>query len=166
MNICILLAVLPVYIICVGSITNWKLLKHSTVTLNDMTAILWIFRLTLIDIKYQVWKFGVVFTDGVSKPILFYFMWCLTYCSLKTNNLGLEKGNHVLCFSADFSLPLLVPGNVFAWTLQQLFLCLSPAGYRHGCQDAAHHPVFSHTQWQTGKGRIDSAVLHRLVWMF
>lgn len=25
--------------------------------------------MTSIDIKYQIWKFGVVFTDGVSKPI-------------------------------------------------------------------------------------------------
>lgn len=29
--------------------------------------------MTSIDIKYQIWKFGVVFTDGVSKP---------TFCTL------------------------------------------------------------------------------------
>lgn len=25
--------------------------------------------MTSIDMKYQIWKFGVVFTDGVSNPL-------------------------------------------------------------------------------------------------
>lgn len=59
----------------------------------------------------------------------------------------------------DFSLPLLVLGDVFAWALQQLLLRLSFAGYCDGCQDSSHYPVLSHTQWQTGKSRKYSLAL-------
>lgn len=31
-------------------------------------------RITSIDIKYQIWKFGVVFTDNVSKRNSFYII--------------------------------------------------------------------------------------------
>lgn len=37
--------------------------------LNGVQPVLFLFRTTTIDIKYQIWKFGVVFTDGVSKRI-------------------------------------------------------------------------------------------------
>lgn len=36
---------------------------------HEYQLILYLFRGTSVDIKYQIWKFGVVFTDGVSKPI-------------------------------------------------------------------------------------------------
>lgn len=54
----------------------------------------------------------------------------------------------------DFPLPGLVYGNVLARSLQQLFLRLSPAGHRYGCQNAAYHPVFRHTQRQAGTGEL------------
>lgn len=33
---------------------------------NGCQLILYVLRITSIDLKYQIWKFGVVFTDGVS----------------------------------------------------------------------------------------------------
>lgn len=53
-------------------------------------------------------------------------------------------------FFADVPLPGVVHSDVTARTLQQLFLCLSPAGHRHGREDATHHPVLRHAQRQTG----------------
>lgn len=50
----------------------------------------------------------------------------------------------------DLPLPGLVHVNVSAWTLQQLLLCRSSFGHRHGCQNPADHSVLCYSQWQTG----------------
>lgn len=52
---------------------------------------------------------------------------------------------------ADFLVSVLVLGDVSAWPLQQLLLCLSPSGHCHGSQDSSYNLVFCHSQWQTGK---------------
>ena len=44
------------------------------------------FRLKSIDMKYQVWKLGVVFTDNVSSDLsnmLWLLLGCVPHCSYK-----------------------------------------------------------------------------------
>ncbi len=59
----------------------------------------------------------------------------------------------------DLPLPGLVHVNVSARTLQQLLLCRSSSGHRHGCQNPAHHPVLCYSQRQTGL-RTSSIMMH------
>lgn len=100
------------------------------------------FRITSVDIKYQIWKFGVVFTDNVRRSITLQVIErVFTYPRFKVV---------VVAVSADVPLPGVVHGDVTARTLQQLLLRVSPAGHRHGREDTAHHPVLRHAQRQTG----------------
>lgn len=111
-----------------------------------------VFRLTSIDIKYQIWKFGVVFTDNVS----FFFVFFFTKCVCVTVFLSEFILICSLCLNPipDFPLPGVVHGHVLARSLQQLLLRLSPAGHRHGRQNLAHHPVLRDTQWQAGAAEL------------
>lgn len=66
----------------------------------------------------------------------------------------------MLCVvSADVPLPGVVHGDVTAGALQQLLLCLSFAGHRHGREDAAHHPVLRHAQRQTGNSNKNAIII-------
>lgn len=97
--------------------------------------------MTSIDMKYQIWKFGVVFTDGVSN-LLFQ------HRPDEASRLRAEK---CLFDLVDFLIPLLVHDHVSAGTLQQLLLRLPLAGHRHGGQNSAHHLVLGHAQRQTSE---------------
>lgn len=63
----------------------------------------------------------------------------------------------------DVPIPLLVHDYVLAGTLQQLLLRLPLAGYRHGGQNSAHHPVLGHAQRQTGESSKDVENCRHLV---
>ncbi len=76
----------------------------------------------------------------------------LYYSILYEHNIISKNCHNLPCYLyVDLLISLLVHGNVFAWALQQLLLCLPFVGYCHGCQDSAHYLVLSYTQWQTGK---------------
>lgn len=68
-----------------------------------------------------------------------------------------------MIFFVDVPLPGVVHSDVTARTLQQLFLCLSPAGHCHGCEDAAHHPVLRHAQRQTGNSSENANVVNTII---
>ena len=101
------------------------------------------FRLSSIDTKYHIWKMGVVLTDNVS----------VTPCCL-----GPELHHDIKTVTSHCSPPVpsvlplsdLVHRHVHLGTLQQLLLCRSSPGHRHGRQDPPHHSVLGHPQRETG----------------
>lgn len=66
---------------------------------------------------------------------------------------GTSPSYRIAVFACVPVLP--VPGvvhhHVHPRPLQQLLLCRSPAGHRHGLQNPSHHPLLCHTQRQTGE---------------